>query len=141
MNRQKTDNVQLAHDFVKQLSDDELSILMEIRDQRLGDKKKMAYSGASCLGEIYNRLRDALRFVFDGKHDVIHECCDYWAFLVKDQDRIISYFFGLRNDERGEYYVILAGVDKEYAWYSPSLSRLFVFCKNNMNLKIALYKF
>ena len=100
---------------------------MDIREQRLVDKKKNAYNGASFLGKAYNKARDLLRLLVDGKHDVINECCESWAFLVKKGDRIVSYFWGLRNDERGEYYVILAGVDKEFTWYSPSLSHLYLF--------------
>lgn len=141
INRQKRDSLVLTHEIVYDVDESILDTLMEIRDQRLGDKKKMAYSGASWKGKLYNRLRDGLRYVVDGKHDVIRECCDSWAFLVKKDTRIVSYFWGLRNDEKGELYVILAGVDKEFAWYSPSLSHLYLYLQEqyenpNRTLKV-----
>lgn len=127
INRQKRDNLMLTHELVTELSDDELDILMRIRSQRLKDKRKNQYKNASLTGQIYNRLRDGLCRMVDAKHDVIHESGPSWAFLVKDKDRIVGFFWGIKNDEKGEYYVILAGVDKDYAWYSPSLSHLYLF--------------
>ena len=46
--------------------------------------------------------------------------------LVKNGEEIVSFFWGIRNDYLHEYYVILAGVDKEYEWYSPNISHLYL---------------
>ena len=129
INRQKREGLELTHELVYELDDDTLTELMHIRDQRLKDKQKKAYSKASLLGKIYNHLRNVVRYLFDAKHDVIRECCNYWAFLVKDGNRIVGYYWGLRSDLRGEYYVILAGVDKDYAWFSPTLSHFYLYIK------------
>lgn len=102
-------------------------VLMAIRERRLVDKRKKSRVNASIKGKLYGKCRDLLIKLFSAEHDVINECCNPWCFLVKDGDRIVSYFWGMRNDYKDEYYVILAGVDTEYAWYSPSLSHLYLF--------------
>lgn len=127
LNRQRKNNLCLTHEIVYDFDEELLNTLMSIRDQRLGDKKKSAYKSASFLGGIYLRLHDAMRYCVDGKQDVIRENCNPWAFLVKNEDRIVGYYWGIHNSKKGEFYVILAGVDKEYAWYSPSLSHLYLY--------------
>ena len=53
-------------------------------------------------------------------------------------------FGGIRNPKKRVYYVILAGVELEYAWYSPSVSRCFAFLEElylNQNTEIITFDF
>ena len=127
INRQNRNNLNLTHEIVYQLDTSMTDILMEIREQRLAEKRKKSSTKASLKGKLYGKCRGLIINMFSAEHDVINESCDPWCFLVKNGDRIVSYFWGMKNDYRDEYYVILAGVDKEYTWYSPSLSHLYLF--------------
>lgn len=127
INRQKRNELALTHEIVYQLDPDMSDVLMKIREQRLAEKRKNSSTNASIKGRIYGKFRGLVVKLFSAEQDVINESCNPWCFLVKDGDRIVSYFWGMRNDYRDEYYVILAGVDKDYTWYSPSLSHLYLF--------------
>lgn len=127
INRQNRNNLELTHEMIYDVDDEMAKTLMTIREQRLGEKRAKASAKASWRGRLYHRFRSLLIMLFNAKHNVITECCNPWCFLVKDNDRIVSYFWGMKNYYKGEYYVILAGVDKEFAWYSPSLSHLYLF--------------
>ena len=127
LNRQNRNGLNLSHEIVYQLDEGMTDILMAIREQRLAEKRKKSGTNASIKGKIYGKLRGVLISLFNAEHDVINESCNPWCFLVKKEDRIVSYFWGMKNDYRDEYYVILAGVDKEFTWYSPSLSHLYLF--------------
>lgn len=125
INRQNRNELNLKHEMIYELDHEMTDVLMAIREQRLAEKRKK--NKGSLKGRIYGKGRGLLIHLFSAEHDVINESCNPWCFLVKKDDRIVSYFWGMKNDYRDEYYVILAGVDKEFTWYSPSLSHLYLF--------------
>ncbi len=129
INRQNRDGINLHHEMIFYIDDEMSETLAEIRAIRLKDKQRKTTSEMSLLGKTYNLLRDVIIKLFNAKHDILKENCHPWCFLVKKDDRIVGYFWGIRNEARKEYYVILAGVDKEFAWYSPSISHLYLYIK------------
>lgn len=127
INRQSRDGVNLQHRIVYSLDDETLEKLKEIRAQRLKEKQQKSAGKASLFGKAYGFLRKMSIRLFCAEHNVLHNSCAPWCFLVTDGDKIASYFWGIRNDYKKEFYIILAGVDKEYLWYSPSISHLYLF--------------
>jgi hypothetical protein len=130
LNRQKKDNIELTHELIYDMDETLELSLMNIREQRLGKKKKDDADKSSWKGRIYGKVRSYIRRFFCAKHNVIKECCNPWCFLVWDKTRIVSFFWGVRNVYKGEYYVIFAGVDNDYAKYTPSLSHLYLYIQD-----------
>lgn len=129
LNRQSRNAVALTHEMFPDVDDRLKDVLYEIRAQRLGDKQRRARARASWKARIYHRLRDLMGKVFNATHDVLSQSCNPWLFVVRHADRIVGYFWGIRHPSHGDYYVILAGVDREYAWYSPTLSHFYLYVK------------
>lgn len=133
LNRQRRDGKNLEHTLVYNISEKEANELMAIREKRLKDKKKRSREKATIAGRIYGSLRGLVKSIFDAKHDIIKGECSSWCFLVKDGARIVSFFWGIYEKSKKRYYVILAGVDPEYTWYSPSISHLYMFIEEMYN--------
>lgn len=129
INRQKRDNRELVHSLTYTIDDELANTLMDIRAMRLDEKRKKSGSKASWKGKLYGKMRRLLINLFTAEQEVIRENCNPWCFLVKEGERIASFFWGIYEKEKKIYYVILAGVDPEYAWYSPSISHLYLFIK------------
>lgn len=129
INRQNRDNHVFKHSITYTIDDDLANTLMAIRAMRLEDKRIKSVANASWKGKLYGKMRRLLITLFSAEQDVIRENCNPWCFLVKEGERVVSFFWGIYDKERKIYYVILAGVDPEYAWYSPSISHLYLFIK------------
>ena len=102
-------------------------------EKRLPKKRKQSYKKASFLGCIYNKGNRIIKALFSARHDVMKQCCNPWAFLVYHNDKIVGFYWGIRNDYKKELYVILAGVDEEYEWYSPAISQFYLFLQEYCN--------
>lgn len=127
LNRAEKNQLILTHFLTFEADSKTNELLLAIRAKRLRKKVKNANQRLSIFGRIYNGLRALLIRCFSAKHNVLQESKNTWYFLVKDNDRIVSFFWGILNPHKNELYVILAGVDEEYAWYSPSISHLYLF--------------
>lgn len=141
INRQRRDNKHLAHEMVYEIDSKTADMLMRIRAERLPKKKRDCYKHASFKGKIYNILRDLLVKMFSAKHDIMHDNCNPWCFLVKDGERIAGFYWGITNDTRTAYYVILAGLEEAYAWYSPNISHFCLYLEElyasgNVSVKV-----
>ncbi|MBE7065538.1 MAG: GNAT family N-acetyltransferase [Ruminococcaceae bacterium] len=129
INRANKNNITLTHEIIFDLDDETRKELMLMREKRLGDKIKKSKKKASFLGRIYNDCGMIVKKLFNEKQDIMKEACNQWCFCVKDGERIIGYYWGIKNEYKKEYYVILAGVDRDYEWYSPCISHLYLFLK------------
>jgi hypothetical protein len=139
-NRQKKNNIELHHELILETDEELATLLYEIREKRLGQKQKAAIKGLPFYGKAYYLFIDTYRKLLCSYHDILKHNCNPWCFLVKDGDRIAGYFWGIRNPKKGVYYVILAGVEPDYAWYSPSISHFYAFIEelyenNNTDIK------
>ena len=123
INRQKRDGLSFSREVIFNTNNDLQNTLLEIRKKRLGDKNKKAIKKIS--SKIYNWAHDCIVERFNADISVFDTGLPEWSFLVKNNDQIIGFYWGIRDIERKRYYVILAGVEMEYAWYSPSFSGLY----------------
>ena len=127
LNRTQKKQLELTHSLVFEVNDETKKALLSMRKKRLGKKIKKSNDKASLPGRIYNGASRFINHCFSAKQNIMHEIDNAWYFLVKDGEHIVSFFWGIRNPYKGEMYVIMAGVDEEYAWYSPSISHFYSF--------------
>lgn len=127
VNRAKKNDLELVHELILDEGDGLKEQLLLLGRQR--DKKKKANSKKemSFAGRVYCFFAEIFRKLFTARLDVMRVSKNTFCFLVKDGERIVSYFWGIRNDYLKEYYVILVSVDPEYEWYSPNISHLYLF--------------
>lgn len=144
LNRQNRDGKILTHEMTYSLDEETELTLMRIRAERLLLKKKHAYDGCSFAGKVYNHLRNVFVKLFSAEQNVIHENCNPWCFLVKDGEQIAGFYWGISNNDRSVYYVILAGVEENYEWYSPCVSHFYKYIEElyeNDDRKIKIFDF
>lgn len=139
INRQKRDSLNLYHEVTYLIDNDLKDTLLDIRKQRLKEKDKKSIKKIS--SKVYNWLLKNIVRRFDANIDIFDAINSQWAFLVKDNDKIVGFYWGVVDRQKSHYYVIYAGVDKEYAWYSPSLSHLYkwieeLYIENNTEIRV-----
>lgn len=127
INRQQRDGIELKHELVFTIDNDLQEELLEIRAQRLKEKQKKAIKKAT--SKIYNWANIHIDRLFSAQMNVFECYNDQWCFLVKHNNKIVGFYWGIYNEKQKRYYVIYAGVDKDYSWYSPSLSHFFLWIK------------
>ncbi len=137
INRQKRDELNLHHEIVFEIDNSLQQQLLEIRAQRLKDKQNKSVK--KITSKLYNWAYKGINDLFGAKMNVFECLNDQWCFLVKHENRIVGFYWGIY--EKDHYYVIYAGVDKEYTWYSPSLSHLYLWIQelyedNPLGIKI-----
>lgn len=127
INRANKNGLSLTHCLIP---DEEAAVkeqIIALNTQRLDKKNKASRQQMSLPGRIYCFFAEIYRALFSAKPDIVHDSKNTFAFLVKDGDTLVSFFWGIRNDYLKEYYVILAGVHQDYEWYSPNISHLYLF--------------
>lgn len=127
LNRQEKDGVNLTHKIVYDIDEELKTKLMDVREERLEKKRKANAKRWRFSAKVYYAVMGFLDRMFSAKQDVIRENCNPWCFLIKNGDEIAGFFWGIRHIEKKEFYVILAGVEEKYAWYSPSVSHLYKY--------------
>lgn len=127
VNRAKKNDLQLVHELILDEGADVKEKLLLLSEQRSKKKAANSRKEMSLAGAVYCYFADIFRKLFSAKLDVLRVSKNTFSFLVKDGDRIVSFFWGIRNDHLKEYYVILVSVDPEYEWYSPNISHLYLF--------------
>lgn len=126
-NRAKKNDLLLTHELIHDEDPAVKEAIIALNAQRHDKKNKASRSQMSTAGRIYCFFAEIYRKLFSVPLDVVRVSKNTFCFLVKDGEKIVSFFWGIRNDYLHEYYVILAGVDKEYEWYSPNISHLYLF--------------
>ena len=127
INRQNRDGYQFEHEMVYSISPEQKRIILNIREQRVKEKRKNIEARFS--SRVFNFARERIICKFNANVDLFDCPNSQWCFLVKDKDRIIGFFWGIRDVSKKCYYAVLAGVDEEYSWYSPSISHLHLWIK------------
>lgn len=141
INRAQKNGCYLTHELILDENNDIKEKLFILNKERLNKKSAKSRKEMSLAGRIYCFFANVFRGLFSAKLDVLRASRNSFCFLVKDDERIVSFFWGIRNDYLKEYYVILAGVDKDYEWYSPNISHLYLFMeeyymKNNDSIRV-----
>ena len=139
INRQARDDLSLSHTVVYEIDSSLQNELLSIRSQRLKSKEKRDIT--KLTSKIYNWVRKNFVCRFNANQNVFVTEVPQWCFLVKNDNQIISFFWGVFDSARKCYYVILAGVDQDYSWYSPSISHLYqwiteLYESDNRDIKI-----
>ena len=127
INRQNRDGLTFTHEISFDVDDALKEELLSVREERLGKKQKAAIHKSSIYGKLNLLGNNIIKKLFCAKHNVMNECYNPWCFLIKNGDEIAGYFWGIADSHKKVYYVILAGVREKYAWYSPSVSHLYLF--------------
>lgn len=144
-NRQKKNGIELHHELILETDEQLSEILYEIREKRLGKKQSAITDHLPFYGKAYYEFRRLYRKYLCSEHDVLKNNCNPWCFLVKDGDRIAGYFWGIHDIYKKVYYVILAGVEPDYAWYTPTVSHFYAFLEelyeNGLNHEYAVFDF
>lgn len=126
-NRAKRNGLVLTHELIHEEDSATKEEIIALNAQRHDKKNKASRAHMSTAGRIYCFFAEIYRKLFAVPLDVVRVSKSTFCFLVRDGEKIVSFFWGIRNDYLHEYYVILAGVDKEYEWYSPNISHLYMF--------------
>ena len=135
INRAKKNEIVLTHELIH---DEDAVIkekILELSAQRRENKNKASRAQMSFAGKIYCFFAEIYRKLFAVPLDVVRVSKNTFCFLVRDGEKIVSFFWGIRNEYLNEYYVILAGVDKEYEWYSPNISHLYLFIEEHYQIQ------
>lgn len=127
INRQNKNDIELTHTFYEECPEDIIDDLYNVRKKRLGFKRNRLRSKSSFVKRTYFWLHGVYHKHFCVSHDVLRKNVNPWVFLIKHKEEIVGYYWGIKNPYTNSYYVILAGVDTEYSWYSPSFSHLYLY--------------
>lgn len=127
INRANRNGIILTHELVLNPDLELQNQLDVLNKQRLKKKSAASKRQMSIAGSIYCFCSMLLRKLFCAKPDVIHQSKNTFCFLVRDNQKIVSFFWGIYHLPTMEYYVILVGVDQDYEWYSPNISHLYTF--------------
>lgn len=127
INRANKNGITLRHELIFDEGEDVKEILLRLCNQRSKKKNANSKKEMSFAGSVYVFFANIFRRLFCAKLDVIRASKNTFSFLVKDGERIVSFFWGIRNIYLNEYYIILVSVDPEYEWYSPNISHLYLF--------------
>lgn len=126
INRAKKNGLVLTHEWIHDEDAATKEKIIALNAQRRAKKNRASRAQMSYAGRIYCFFAEIYRKLFAVPLDVVRVSKNSFCFLVKNGEEIVSFFWGIRNDYLHEYYVILAGVDKEYEWYSPNISHLYL---------------
>lgn len=127
INRAKRNEIPLTHRLIHDENEQVKEELLTLNRQRLRKKNQAARKQMSFAGKIYCSISAVWDKLFSAKLDVVHESKHTFSFLVLDGDKLVSFFWGIRNVHQQEYYVILVGVREDYEWYSPNISHLYLY--------------
>lgn len=130
INRLHKNNVKLSYEMIFEFNDELNESLSVMRNKRLNVKMKKISPGKFSFKKLVLKGYKIIENYFKANHDVLNNNTNPWCLVSKDGDKIASYFWGISNDDRSEFYVILAAVDAEYEWYSPGKVSMYLFIKS-----------
>ena len=131
LNRARKDQVELTHYMYL---DENIELKKSIKQLGEEGKKRKNQSSRQQMtlpGYIYSSCSSIIRKFFAAKQDVLFEAKETFCFCVKHGERMVGFYWGVRNDVVGEWYVILAGFDENYARYTPCISHLYLYLQES----------
>lgn len=134
INRAKRDQKVFKHEVITEITPKIIDEMRLLRDQRLVVKKRKRFGEASILKRFKYFLIESLvwfRGLLHGRHDPFLQNTRPWALLIRENGKLVAFFWGIKNSESTEFYVIMAAVHHEYEWYSPGKMALRAFIHDN----------
>lgn len=132
-NRAEKDNIKLSYEIRKCIDYETADKLMAIRAQRLNKKITETNSNLSKKALLYNFARNTIVNISSNPVDVMKEVKNCWCLLAKCNGEIGAFFYSLYKPENKTVYLLLAGVDKKYEWYSPGVTQLYQFINDEIS--------
>lgn len=129
-NRSERDGKAFRYEILKKIDRQTAEKLMEIRRPRIQSKQKVAYQSMSPAAKLYTKARNWLVDFTSYPIDVMGEIGDCWCFIVHEHDDVAAFYYSVYKPENKTVYLLLAGVDEKYAWYSPGVTQLYNFMKD-----------
>lgn len=132
-NRSAKDNIELSYEIRTSIDGETADTLMAIREQRLGKKVSDTNSNLSKKAKLYNSGRNFIVNFASEPVDVMKEVKNCWCFIARCNGEIGAFFYSLYKPENKTVYLLLAGVEKKYEWYSPGVTQLYKYMEDEIN--------
>lgn len=131
-NRSQKDGYEFSYRILDKITAEKASELMSIRAQRLTQKQDAVWDSSSLQAKLYTKGRNALVNFTSKPIDVMNEIENCWCFLAECNNETAAFFYSVYKPENKTVYLLLAGVDKKYEWYSPGITQLISFIENEI---------
>ncbi|MCQ2470990.1 MAG: GNAT family N-acetyltransferase [Clostridia bacterium] len=132
-NRSARDGLKFTYRILDHITDEKADELMAIRAQRLTQKQDAVWDSSSMQAKLYTKGRNALVDFTSKPIDVMKEIDNCWCFLAECNNETAAFFYSVYKPENKTVYLLLAGVDKKYEWYSPGITQLISFIQNEIS--------
>lgn len=132
-NRADRDGKVFNYEIIDMIDEKTADKLANIRNQRLKEKMKSSFDSLSPAGKAYIVLRNLLVKLTSSPIDVMNEIKKCWCFIVREHDEIAAFYFAVYQPENKTAYLLLAGVNKKYEWYSPGTAQLYSYIKDEID--------
>lgn len=132
-NRSAKDGIELSYEIKNSIDDQTADTLMTIREQRLNKKISDMNANLSKKAQLYNIGRNAVVKYASKPVDVMKEVQNCWCFIARCNGEIGAFFYSLYKPENKTVYLLLAGVEKKYEWYSPGVTQLYQFMQDEIS--------
>lgn len=131
-NRSAKDNIELSYEIRNSIDEKTADTLMAIREQRLGKKVSETNANLSKKAKLYNSGRNFIVNFASKPVDVMKEVENCWCFIARCNGEIGAFFYSLYKPENKTVYLLLAGVEKKYEWYSPGVTQLYKYMEDEI---------
>ena len=131
-NRAERDGLSFTYKVLDHVDYKMANKLNEVRNQRLGKKQSETHDALSLQARVYTTCREALVNFTSSPIDVMHEIDKCWCLVAECNDEIAAFFYSVYKPENKTVYLLLAGVNKKYEWYSPGITQLVSFIENEI---------
>lgn len=131
-NRSERDGFKFTYRILNHIDSVTADKLNEVRNQRLGKKQNDTRNALSIQARIYTKCRDTLVNVTSEPIDVMHEIDKCWCLIAECNNEIAAFFYSVYKPENKTVYLLLAGVNTKYEWYSPGITQLVSFIENEI---------
>lgn len=134
-NRCQKDGIVLTQTFHTETTDRQLiDSCKRIRETRLGIKTRNDRKRMSFVQNVRNNVERILKYRFPG-YNVLDVHAKGWLLTVSKDDKTCAFFHGGYDTIRRCLVVMCAGLDPEYARYSPGLLSMYNHIKSSLDDK------
>lgn len=131
-NRSERDGLSFSFKILDHVDADMANKLNEVRNQRLGKKQSDTNSTLSTKAKVYNKCREALVNSTSEPIDVMNEIDKCWCLVAECNNEIAAFFYSVYKPENKTVYLLLAGVNTKYEWYSPGITQIVSFIEQEI---------
>lgn len=131
-NRAERDGLSFSYRILDSLDSETAKQLNDIRQQRLSKKQSDTNSALSLQARLYNTARNSLVKFTESPIDIMSEVEKCWCFTAECNNEVAAFFYSVYKAENKTVYLILAGVNTKYEWYSPGITQLIKFIEEEI---------